>query len=721
MLARAIQYNLPETANRLIWFKIYLLGFLVIPTGFLILTMHYAGLGYMFTPRIKFFIYIFPTITGILILTNERHGWMWAPEQTPVFLNNMEALSPNTAHFWYWLFVGHSYVLMGLGCFLLYGVRARSLTTSRWKTYLIITGTFLASFGPLLDIFRLSPFPPFFASFAGIILGGVIMYFNISPVRKRDLLYVTRGAIINNMSDPILVMDADNHLIDLNPAAEILLGSKAGDLMGKTIHILFPEFRTMWENQSQTSGEIILTHIKKPLTFDYRISVIRDWQGQMISKMMVLRDITARKQADAELRMFRDAERSFSQHLTKLIQVTQTLSISSSLDELCRQAVEMGRNILGFDRLAIWFITEDMEYMLGTFGTSIEGHTTDERGARHPISPDTHLKEILTGKVEMLVREDAPLYQADGQEVGRGARISAGLWDGTHVVGFLSVDNHRRHLPFSEYDKEIIRLYAFALGHLCTLKKAEEEVRQLTETLEHRVAARTQELDTANIVLEAFAFSFSHDLRAPIRAIDGYTTLLVENHGSDLDAEGQRLANVTQREARRMGRLIDDLLTFSRFSRTELRKTNVDMNVLVKSALQELLPTDEMPQVEIKIDPLAPAWGDYALLQQVWTNLLSNALKFTSKEPQAIIHLHSTLDETHIKYCIRDNGVGFDMAYAHKLFGVFQRLHGEKEFPGTGAGLAIVQRIILRHGGHIWAESEEGVGTAFFFTLPRGD
>ncbi|GAB4579888.1 MAG: hypothetical protein Fur0022_26270 [Anaerolineales bacterium] len=713
LFARARQLTSPDLGSREFWYQVYLLGLLMIPTSFVMLTMQYAGLDYLLTPRVKLGLSLFPAITAFLIFTNPLHGWVWNPAERE-FVNRLASMPPNVARFWYWLFIAHSYGCMGLGSFFLFKARRRSAETVKWKSNLIIVGLIFVTMGPLVDVFHLSPFPPFAASLLGILAGAILMFFNISPTRRRDLLFITRGAIIQNMSDPVFVVDQDNCLLDLNPAAEVLLQKTAYELLGQPLQNVFPAL------PPSQSGEVVLTHRQPPLTFDYRISTLKDWQDQIISRTIVLRDITARKQADAELIALREAERSFSKQLTALVKVTQTLSKAATLDELCCQAIELGRTSLGYDRLSLWFVTDDYNWMIGTYGTSIEGEITDEREARHPIHLNARIRNVVEGKEEIQMFTDVPLYQADGSQVGVGARISAGLWDGASVIGFLSVDNHIHQHPFTEHDREIIRLYASALGHLCTLKRAQEALSHLNETLDQRVSTRTEELQTANRELEAFAYSISHDLRAPIRAIDGYITLLIENHGTHLDEEGQRISAIVQKEARRMGRLIDDLLTFSRFSRTELRKSHVDMEALAKSVAETLLLPEDHARVHLTIGPLTPTLGDYSLLQQVWTNLLSNALKFSSKSDQAIIQIQSEQTSGQVTYSIRDNGVGFNMAYVHKLFGVFQRLHGEKEFPGTGAGLAIVHRIITRHGGKIWAESKEGVGTTFFFTLPRG-
>ena len=210
-------------------------------------------------------------------------------------------------------------------------------------------------------------------------------------------------------------------------------------------------------------------------------------------------------------------------------------------------------------------------------------------------------------------------------------------------------------------------------------------------------------------------------LRAPLRAISGFTNILVEDYGPLLDAEAQRVCSVISGEAGRMRQLIDDLLSFSRLSRTEMRHTKIDMHALVEFVFHELTTPESRERIDLQVGSLAPAMGDPALMRQVWANLLSNALKFTSKKERAVIEVGSTQSTAETVYSVRDNGAGFDMRYVDKLFGVFQRLHSENEFEGTGVGLAIVQRVVLRHGGRVWGEGQVGNGAVFYFALPGSE
>lgn len=243
------------------------------------------------------------------------------------------------------------------------------------------------------------------------------------------------------------------------------------------------------------------------------------------------------------------------------------------------------------------------------------------------------------------------------------------------------------------------------------LKKTEEEVRQLNAELDQRVKERTAEL-------ESFSYSVSHDLRVPLRAIDGFSRILLEEYQEKLDDEGKRLLGVVRSNTVRMAQLIDDILAFSRLGRKEMASRDVSMLELVNATAAELAPSWAERDVKLEIGTLPATHGDAAMLRQVWVNLLSNAVKFTRHQSSAMITVGAYTKGRETVYYVKDNGVGFDMQYVEKLFGVFQRLHGPTEFEGTGIGLAIVRRIITRHGGRVWAEGRINEGATIYFALP---
>ena len=260
----------------------------------------------------------------------------------------------------------------------------------------------------------------------------------------------------------------------------------------------------------------------------------------------------------------------------------------------------------------------------------------------------------------------------------------------------------------------------FLTQRVAQRKREQEELRRVNETLEQRVLARTAELDATNKELEAFSYSVAHDLRAPLRHMDGFIRLLKKHAYAALDERNQRYLGIISDSARQMGLLIDDLLAFSRVGRAELQLRAVSLHQLVEEAMQELSEETQGRNIAWKIGQLPEVMVDRSMMRLVMINLLANAVKFTSKREHAEIEVGASSNEAdEIVVFVRDNGVGFDMEYAGKLFGVFQRLHPAEEYEGTGIGLANVQRIIHRHKGRTWAKGEVDRGATFYFSLPK--
>ena len=262
-----------------------------------------------------------------------------------------------------------------------------------------------------------------------------------------------------------------------------------------------------------------------------------------------------------------------------------------------------------------------------------------------------------------------------------------------------------------------LRGFAKVTRDLTERRAVEEQVRRLNAELERKVEERTAQLEAANKELEAFSYSVSHDLRAPLRGIDGFSQALLEDYADRLDGEGQDYLRRIRAATQRMARLIDDLLNLSRITRAGLRREPVDLSAIARSVAEQLARSHPGRKVEFRIAEGVKAEGDPHLLRVALENLLGNAWKFTGKTPAARVEFGVTEADGAPAYFVRDNGAGFDMAYAGKLFGAFQRLHDAREFEGTGIGLATVQRVVRRHGGRVWAEGAPGLGATFYFTL----
>jgi signal transduction histidine kinase len=316
--------------------------------------------------------------------------------------------------------------------------------------------------------------------------------------------------------------------------------------------------------------------------------------------------------------------------------------------------------------------------------------------------------------------------------LGRGFHSSAAfpLRVGGRTIGAFTVyAPSRRHFGRLEIEAmdELTSEIAYALNALQDAQKKREaeeglaasevRLRQLNEELERRVAARTAELEASNRELEAFSYSVSHDLREPLRAMSGYANLLEEKHGARLDGEAAAYVHRINAAANKMNRLIDALLQFSRTGRAEMKVARVDPTTVARAAADDLREDALQGVVEIVVSELPDCMADAGLLQHVYANLISNAIKFSAGRPSARVEIGAHEEHGETVYDVRDNGLGFDMRYVEKLFGVFQRLHSDPKYAGTGVGLALVQRIVQRHGGRVWAEGTPDKGACFHFTL----
>jgi len=451
-------------------------------------------------------------------------------------------------------------------------------------------------------------------------------------------------------------------------------------IIGKSHYEIFPEIPQRWKDMHQRclAGAVEKSD-EEPFhrqdgSTDWVRWEIQPWRqadGVTGGIIIFTEDISERKRAEDALHESEKQFRTMVDAIPQLACMTQA------------------------DGLVVWCNRRWNDYT----GTTIE--TMAGTGWESVIDPDFLPEVVKAWKVSIATGEpfemEFPIRAADG-----------------HYGWFLT-----RVFPFKDDAGKVIRWFGTNTD-VSDKRAAGEKIQELNANLERRVAERTTELEAANRELEAFSYSVSHDLRAPLRAVDGFSQAVLEDYGAQLPEQGRRDLQTIRAGAQRMGILIDDLLTFSRLGRTPLKKQAVDITYLVGHVLEELNYQREGREVEIRIGDLPRSPGDPALLNQVWVNLISNALKYTRRRETAVIEIGCKLEHDEQVYFVRDNGAGFDMRYANKLFGVFQRLHRADEFEGTGVGLAIVQRIIHRHGGQIWAKAAPNLGATFYFTLGKG-
>lgn len=515
---------------------------------------------------------------------------------------------------------------------------------------------------------------------------------DISEQKKIQDKLRQQAALLDLAHDAIVVRSLDGSILFWSRGATDLYGWNSEEALGKMSQELlqtrFPESLDALQKTIQESREWEgeLRHIcrnGKQIVAASRWSLLRDEEGKPSAIMEINRDISDRKHAEDELR-------KASLYTRSLIEASMDPLVTIDRDGKITDVNQATEKVTGVPRERL-------------VGSDFSGYFTDPEQAR-------------SGYREVFARgfvQDYPLAIRHGSGAITDVLYNASL--------------------FRNEDGTVEGVFA-AARDITAQKKAEEEVRKLNQELELRVEQRTAELQAANKELEAFSYSVSHDLRAPLRAIDGFSRILVEDFGPKLPNEAQEHLDMVRKNALHMGTLIDDLLKFSRLGRQGLRKTSVNLMNVVNYAREDLVTDFEGRQVEFVVHELPTFVADAQLLRQVFMNLISNALKYTRKREIARIEIGSArIEELRQEkpqemvlpevssdvpvYFVRDNGVGFDMRYADKLFGVFQRLHSREEFEGTGVGLATVQRIIYRHGGVIWPYAEMDKGATFYFTL----
>jgi PAS domain S-box-containing protein len=480
-------------------------------------------------------------------------------------------------------------------------------------------------------------------------------------------------------NDIILLMDENWTIVEANNIAESSYGYSQNELKWMNFRDLqggmsSAEFAAQVEELRKRGGIVFETiqRRKDLTTFPVECSARMLKNKEKTYYQCIIRDISERRMAEQELR---DSERRFRLFYEQAPVAYQSLDNNACLVEVNHAWTKL----MGYSADSV-------------IGKPFTGYLSPDSRARF----ETAFSEFrITGELH---GEEFELERADGNQIV------------TALYGKASYDEHGN-----------IHQAQCILHDITETKVAEEKNKRMNEELERRVLERTSQLEAANRELEAFSYSVSHDLRAPLRAIDGFSRILTEEYSSELSGEAQHYLERVRENTHTMSNLIDNLLSFSRLSRQPLKKQSIDPKPLVEQSLELLTSDRDSRDIRIDIHDLPPCEADPTLLKQVFVNLLSNAIKFTSKKEHAIIEVGCLAENNENIYYVRDNGVGFDMQYAHKLFGVFQRLHRTEEYEGTGVGLAIVQRIIFRHGGRIWAMSEPDKGATFCFTLKGSD
>lgn len=478
-------------------------------------------------------------------------------------------------------------------------------------------------------------------------------------------------ALIENSAEGISLTDATSNNMYRSPAAKKIMGQLPTE---NTINRTHPDDAVVMKN-IQT---LTLSNPGTPIPFEARF---RHINGNYVWLEGVVTNLLHIEEVKAIVTNFRDItdRKVAAENLIRSEKIYKTIASSIPGSVIC-------------------LLDADYRYLL------IEGDMLEKLG---------YSKETLLGnKAADVLPKDfydvvAPLFTRvlDGETI-------------TREVNVLGYDVMSRYIPLRDEKNIVYAIMTVALD-ITPLKKAQQDVLQLNINLEKTIELRTEQLRKSNEELEAFSYSVSHDLRSPLRSIIGFSAILEDEYGSRLDEEAKRIIGIVKNNTLKMATLIDDLLAFSKSGKQQLCKTRIDTEELVKEVQEQLLQQQEMYYgIKWQLHRLPEVYADLNTFRQVWVNLLSNAAKYSSKKEQPLIEIGCGQEKEFIVFFVKDNGVGFDEAYKDKLFKVFQRLHDAHEFEGTGVGLALVDKIISRHGGKVWAEGKENEGAAFYFSLP---
>ncbi len=476
--------------------------------------------------------------------------------------------------------------------------------------------------------------------------------------------------------DPLVTISPEGKITDVNEATVTATGVAREALVGSDFSDYFTKpdkaregYQRVLREGSVTDYPLALRHVSgKVMEVLYNASVYRDEKGDVSGVFAAARDITERKRAEEELR-------AVSLYSRSLIEASLDPLVTISVEGKVTDVNEATVQVTGVPRQSL-------------VGSDFSGYFTEPDKARAGYQ-EVFAKGLVT---------DYPLALR-------------------HVSGKVTEVLYNASVYRNEKG-EVAGVFA-AARDVTERKLAEDELRKYHEHLEELVRERTGQLETANKDLEGFAYSVSHDLRVPLRAIDGFSQQVLKHYADKLDDEGKRYLNVVRDNTKKMGQLIDDILAFSRMGRAGMSMSEINMEELAHAVFEDLKLNLGERELTLEIKPLPLCHGDLSMLRQVLINLMANAIKFTRPKEAPFVEVGGRAEGTENIYYVKDNGAGFDMQYADKLFGVFQRLHGVAEFEGTGIGLAIVKRVVIRHGGRVWAEGKVNEGATFYFALPN--
>jgi PAS domain S-box-containing protein len=546
--------------------------------------------------------------------------------------------------------------------------------------------------------------------------------------------------LAENTSDVIWVLDlAKMRFRYVSPGVYRLRGYTAEEVMAQDAKLaLTPESQidiqskipVRTENYFKGVHGFYVDQIAQPCkdgTVVWTETVTQYMEDELSGQVIVLgvsRDITERKRLESQREEARERLRRYADEAATLNQLSRAVGSSLTLDAVIASALSGIQTTVKAEIVFLFLRNGEQLNLVGVAPESSRNRFGD--------IPEHRVGKCMCGLAVSLGRslfsrnifEDQRCTWEECKQAGFRSFAALPLWDADTIMGVIGLasDSERDFEGQAEYLDTIASTAAAGIRNAQLFeetKKAQEEILRLNEGLEQRVVDRTIQLTAANQEMEAFTYTVSHDLRAPLRAMDGFAAMLLEENENSFNAESRRMVGVIQRNARHMADLIDHLLTLTRLGRQRMDIAPINMGLMTQAAFDELVLVEDRGRIDFRVGALPDASGDATLIYQVLINLIDNAIKFSQKRDQARIEVTGTETAEEVIYSVRDNGAGFETQFASKLYGVFERLHHESDFKGMGVGLAIVHRLIERHGGRVWAEGTPDKGATFWFALPK--
>ncbi|NLI00984.1 MAG: GAF domain-containing protein [Chthonomonadales bacterium] len=717
-------------ADMLFWLRVEYPGIALLPAAYLLFAYRYAGSRFSLSRPAAAVLLVLPAITVVSVWTNDSHGLYYA-RATAIESFGLQQLELIPGPL-YWLNLVYAYACLLLGAVILFRA-ARSISPRlRGAAQLLLIGGLAPFAAAVARAVGLRPFGVMDITALSLPITTVCTLILVLRHRFLEISPLARDLVVDRLDHGLLVLDPSDQVLDTNPSLAEALGD-ATPVVGRSAKGLlerWPDLRDLCKAEHPASKDVVVTADSNPRTFEVHMSPVTDAAGEIVARALVWRDVT-------EARRAVEALKTQERVLRAQADATYALLESSNPDDGVMQALAAVGRVLEVHRAYVFEDHIDPE--TGAVCTSqryewvadgIRAYIDDKMLQNVHYMPDfaRWYETLSQGRcIAGLIKQFPEKERAILEDQGIVSLLVVPIVVDRKLWGFLGIDDCRDPREWSDSDASSLTVLAAAIGSAILRGRALEEIRKMNATLNERVAERTMDLENANRELEAFASAVSHDLRAPSRWIEGFSRALDEGYRDILGEEGVRYLDRIRAASIQLDARLDGLLRLSNVGRSEMRVVRVSISEIASEIVDELQQRHPDRAVHVHIEPNLWAHACPKLLRIALGDLIENAWKFTAPKPDARIGVGSasvrrgTSERPITAFYVRDNGVGYDPAYAHKLFGAFQRLHSESEFPGTGMGLAVVQRIIHRHGGEVWAEGALGEGATFYFTLPESD